>query len=79
MASAGLSQRQAELAASREVSGYGYADDHDNDETVDPVYLQLTDLTCRSYVQYDNAAYDVEEEIGDEEIGLDLSAPPPES
>ena len=51
----------------------------DMDALVGPVYLRLDDPAFRSYVQYANQTYYEEEEAGEEEIGLDLSAPPPES
>lgn len=58
----------------------GYIDDEMDDAIVGPVYLRLDDPTFRSYWQYANATYDFEaEEAGDDELGLDLSAPPPES
>lgn len=51
------------------------------DETlVGPVYLRLDDPAFRSYGQYANQTYEQEDEVGEEaELGLDLSAPPPES
>ena len=64
------------LPSSREISDQ-YADDMD-EALVGPVYLRLDDPAFRSYVQYANQTYE-EEEAGEEEIGLDLSAPPPES
>ena len=54
-----------------------YADEMD-EALVGPVYLRLDDPAFRSYVQYANQSYE-EEEVGEEELGLDLSAPPPES
>ena len=72
------SQRQSGLPSSREGSEYGYVDEID-ETLVGPVYLRLDDPSFRSYVQYANQTYELEEEVGDDEIGLDLSAPPPES
>ena len=57
--------------------------EEEEEALVGPVYLRLDDLAFRSYGQYapdDNAlTYELEEEIADEDIGLDLNAPPPES
>ena len=70
--------RQAGRPPSRE--DWDYENTDEIDETlVGPVYLRLDDPSFRSYVQYANTTYEQEEEVVDEEIGLDLSAPPPES
>ena len=66
----------ASLPSSRETSDQ-YGEEMD-EALVGPVYLRLDDPTFRSYVQYANQTYE-EEEAGEEELGLDLSAPPPES
>ena len=65
------------LPPSREAIIDQYGDEMD-EALVGPVYLRLDDPAFRSYVQYANQTYE-EEEAGDEELGLDLSAPPPES
>ena len=65
------------LPPSREAISEQYGDEMD-EALVGPVYLRLDDPAFRSYVQYANQTYE-EEEAGDEELGLDLSAPPPES
>ncbi|CAI8014996.1 Ras GTPase-activating protein 1, partial [Geodia barretti] len=65
------------LPPSREAPSDQYGDEMD-EALVGPVYLRLDDPAFRSYVQYANQTYE-EEEAGDEELGLDLSAPPPES
>lgn len=64
----------------------GFAEDYTvsesdemDDTLVGPVYLRLDDPTFRSYCLYANATFDVEAEEGEDELGLDLSAPPPES
>lgn len=60
----------------------GFVDDYTDemdDTLVGPVYLRLDDPTFRSYYLYANATYDMDAEEGDDELGLDLSAPPPES
>jgi hypothetical protein len=63
------------MPPSREASEYG---DEMDDALVGPVYLRLDDPSFRSYGQY--ASQYEEEEVGEaDEIGLDLSAPPPES
>ena len=80
MATQGESPREAGLFLSRESSDYGWVDEGD-DALVGPVYLRLDDPAFRSYVQYANATYEqeLEDEVGDDEGELDLSAPPPES
>jgi Ras GTPase-activating protein 1 len=80
MATQGESPREAGFSLLRDSSDYGWADEGD-DALVGPVYLRLDDPAFRSYVQYANTTYEqeLEEEVGDDEIGLDLSAPPPES
>lgn len=56
-------------------------DEYDDDTPIDPVYLRLDDTAFRSYYHYelDEGALPYEDEIGDEQVGLDLTAPPPES
>ena len=69
----------AGLPPFRADSGDQYGDEIDDQALVGPVYLRLDDPAFRSYVQYATQAYLEEEEVGEDEIELDLSAPPPES
>lgn len=62
----------------------GFVDDYTESDEIDdtlvgPVYLRLDDPTFRSYCLYANSTFDLEAEEGEDELGLDLSAPPPES
>lgn len=76
MATQGSGESPPEGLPSSGVVGDGAWIDEMDDTLVGPVYLRLDDPTFRPYY---NATYEMEEEVGDEEIGLDLSAPPPES
>ena len=78
MAAQAESPREAGLFLPRDPSDYSWADEGD-DALVGPVYLQLDEF--RSYGQYANATYEqeLEDDGGDDEKELDLSAPPPES
>ena len=61
-------------------AGAGRTED-DEERMVDPqpVYLRLDDLAFRSYYPYamDENLYD--EDMGDDPVGMDLTAPPPDS
>ena len=56
-------------------------EESDEDAPIDPVYLRLDDKVLRSYYHYDfdEGAFPYEDEVGDDQVGLDLTAPPAES
>ena len=57
------------------------AEESDEDAPIDPVYLRLDDKVLRSYYHYDldEAPFPYEDEVGDDQVGLDLTSPPAES